>query len=99
VTYQGEAPLRIVVQPDGDVHVRVGDQLETLLSNATFQNGFLRGRFAGKVPFDDNRGRDYQVQFELKLRDGVLNGSATTQTLADAWGSNAVTHWAEVKKQ
>jgi len=99
VTYQGEAPLRLVVQPDGDVHVRVGDQLETLLSNATFQGGFLRGRFAGKVPFDDNRGRDYQVQFELKLRDGVLNGAATTQTLPDAWGNNAVTHWAEVKKR
>jgi CubicO group peptidase (beta-lactamase class C family) len=99
VTYQGEAPLRLVVQPDGDVHVRVGDQLETLLSNATFQGGFLRGRFAGKVPFDDARGRDYQVQLELKLRDDVLNGSATTQTLPDAWGNNAVTHWAEVKRQ
>ncbi len=99
VTYQGEAPLRLVVQPDGDVHVRVGDQLETLLSNATFQGGFLRGRFAGKVPYDDARGREYTVQLELKLRDGVLNGSATTHTAQDGWGSNAVTHWAEVKKQ
>lgn len=99
VTYQGEAPLRLVVQPDGHVHVRVGDELETLLSNAAFQHGFLRGRFRAKVPYDDNRGRDYTVQLELKLRDGVLNGSATTHTDLDGWGSNAVTHWAEVKKQ
>lgn len=99
VTYQGEVPLRLIVQPDGDVHVRVGDQLETLLSNATFRDGLLRGRFAGTVPYDDNRGRDYTVQFGLKLREGVLNGSATTPTLPDAWGNSAVTHWAEVKKQ
>jgi CubicO group peptidase (beta-lactamase class C family) len=99
VTYQEEAPLRIVVQPDGDIHVRLGENLETLLSDASFRGRFLRGRFAGKVPYDDNRGRDYTVQLELKLRDGVLNGSATTQTLPDAWGNNAVTHWAEVKRQ
>lgn len=56
------------MQPDGDVHVRVGDQLETLLSDATFRRGLPASTLAGKVPFDDNRGRDYQVQFELKLR-------------------------------
>lgn len=99
VTYQGETPLRLVVQPDGDVHLRLGDSLETLLSNAALQDGFLRGRFAGKVPYDDNRGRDYTVQLELKLRDDVLNGAATTHTAPDGWGSNAVSHWVELKKQ
>ncbi len=99
VTYQGETLLRLVVQPDGDVHVRLGDRLETLLNSASFRDGILRGRFAGKVPYDDHRGRDYQIQLELKLRGDILNGSATTQTVADAWGSNAVTHWAEVRRQ
>ncbi len=98
-TYEGRTRLRLVFEDDGDVHVRLGKQLETLLSNVSYRDGFLRGRFAGRLPYEDHRGRDYNIQLELKLRDDKLNGSATTHTLPDAWGSNAVTHWAEVKKQ
>jgi CubicO group peptidase (beta-lactamase class C family) len=98
VTYQAKTPLRLVIQSDGDVHVRLGQQLQTLLNNVSYRDGYLRGRFAGKVPYDDHRGRDYHVQLELKLRDNKLDGSAQTHTLPDAWGTNAVTHWAELKK-
>jgi CubicO group peptidase (beta-lactamase class C family) len=98
VTYQGSTPLRLTVKETGDVHVRLGDQLVTLLSNASFRNGILRGQFAGKVPYDDNRGRDYLIQLELKRRDDKLTGAASTITQPDAWGNNAVTHWAELKK-
>ena len=98
VTYQGETSLRLIVQDDGDVHVRLGQQLQTLLSNVSDRDGYLRGRFAGKVPYEDHRGRDYHIHLELKLRDNKLNGSAKTITLPDAWGDNAVTHWVEVEK-
>jgi CubicO group peptidase (beta-lactamase class C family) len=98
VTYQGRSPLRLIVKDSGDVHVRLGDQLVTLLSDASYRDGVLRGRFAGKVPYDDHRGNDYRIQLELKLRDDKLNGAATAMTLPDAWGSNAVSHWAEVTK-
>jgi CubicO group peptidase (beta-lactamase class C family) len=98
VTYQGSTPLRLIVKKSGDVHVRLGDQLVTLLSDASFRNGILRGQFAGKVPYEDNRGRDYRIQLELKLRDDKLTGAASTITQPDAWGNNAVTHWAELKK-
>lgn len=97
-TSQGRTPLRLIIKDSGDVHVRLGDQLATLLSDASYRDGNLRGRFAGKLPYDDHRGRDYHVQLTLKLRDDKLNGSATTMTLPDAWGENAVTHWAELKK-
>jgi CubicO group peptidase (beta-lactamase class C family) len=99
VTYKSEKPLLLTVKESGDVHVKLGDQLETLLSGVSFRDGYLRGRFAGIVDYDDARGRPYQVQLELKLRDGVLNGSAITTTLPDGRGSSAVTHWAEVKRE
>lgn len=99
VTYKSEKPLLLSVKESGDVHVKLDDQLETLLSGVSFRDGFLRGRFAGMVDYDDARGRPYHVQLELKLRDGVLNGSAITSTLPDGRGSSAVTHWAEVKRE
>ena len=98
VTYQGRTPLRLIFKESGDVHVRLGDQLATLLSDASFRDGKLRGRLAGNLPYEDHRGRDYTIQLELKLRGDKLNGAATTMTLPDAWGSNAVTHWAELKR-
>jgi hypothetical protein len=97
VTHQGRIRLRLEFQEDGDVHIRLGDQLETLLSGVQFHNGYLRGRFAGKVPYADSRDGNYVIRLELKLRDAVLNGSATT-ALSDKWGENAVTHWVEVKR-
>jgi hypothetical protein len=100
VTYKSEKPLVVTVKESSDIHVKLGDQLETLLSGASIRDGFLRGRFAGVVDYDDARGRSYHVQLELKLRDGgVLNGGAITSTLPDGRGSSAVTHWVELKRE
>ena len=66
---------------------RAGDQLQTLLSNVTFDDGDLRGRLSGKLNYDDHRGRDYHIHFELRLRDDKLNGSATTLHAARCLGS------------
>ncbi len=98
-THKGETPLTLEVKDSGDVHVRVDRQLVTLLNKPSFAGGMLRGEFAARVDYDDARGRDYNVRLELKLRDNVPNGSATTTTVPDQWGSSAVTHWVEVKKQ
>jgi CubicO group peptidase (beta-lactamase class C family) len=99
VTHQGEIPLVLEVKDDSDVHVRLGNQLETLLSGARFHDGWLRGRFAGDVGTDDNRGRDYTLHLEAKLRDDTLSGPITAITLPDAWGSSAVSYWVELKHE
>ena len=99
VTYQGEARLTLDVKQSGDIHMRVDRQLLTLLNNARFRDGVLRGGFTARVPYDDHRGRDYNVHLELTLRDNKLSGAATCITLPDDWGNSAVTHWAEVERQ
>lgn len=99
VTFKKEFPLVLTIKEVGDVHLKLGDQLETLLSGSSYQGGYLRGRFAGDVEHEDARGRGYQVQLELKLRDQVLNGPATATTLPDKYGSSAVTYWVELKRE
>jgi hypothetical protein len=98
-TYKSETPLVLEIRDTGDVHVRLGDQLETLLNRKLFIDGWLRGVFAGDIGTDDNRGRPYHLHLDLKLRGDVLNGPVTTITLPDAWGSSAVTHWIELQRQ
>ncbi|HEV3136883.1 MAG TPA: serine hydrolase domain-containing protein, partial [Pirellulales bacterium] len=98
-TYQGELPLVLDIKDSGDVHVRLDKQLETLLNNPSFHEGFLHGRFAGDIGTDDARGRRYHLHLDVKLRDQALNGPVTAITLPDGRGTSAVTHWLELKRE
>jgi hypothetical protein len=83
-----------------DVHVKLGDQLETLLNGPGFRGGFLRGRFAGDLDLpEEARGHSCILQLEAKLRGDVLNGALVMQTVPDGRGTNATTHWVELKRQ
>lgn len=53
-TWAGEVPLRLRVQPDDDIHVRLGNQLESLLNDAKLSDGVLTGNFAGTLPKPDS---------------------------------------------
>lgn len=74
-TYQDSVPLTLLVQPDGDVHVRLGEGLRTLLSDVSFHDGLLRGRFAGAIPTDDARRHPHVVELRLWMREGRLVGA------------------------
>jgi CubicO group peptidase (beta-lactamase class C family) len=99
VTYRTQLPLVLTIKDSGDVHLKLRDQLETLLNNPRNHDGFVSGRFAGDIDHEDARGRPYQLQLELKLRGDVLNGSAIATTVPDWRGSSAVTHWVELKRE
>jgi hypothetical protein len=98
-TYKGDIPLVLDVKDPGDVHVRLSDQLETLLNGPSFRGGFLRGRFAGDLELEEGRGGQCHLQLEARLRGDVLNGGLTMHTRPDGRGSNATTHWVELKRQ
>lgn len=83
-TYQGTVPLTLVFQQDGDVHVRLGEQLRTLLNDVVLREGNLVGRFAGDIPTEDTGRHRHTVLLNLRLRpDGRLSGQATALTPPD----------------
>lgn len=82
-TWERTIQMSLVFQPDGDVHVRMGGQLETLLDQLSWRNNNLRGRFAGTVPTSDARRWPHSVLLNLRLRNGTLSGMATAQTTAE----------------
>ncbi|MGH7664151.1 MAG: serine hydrolase domain-containing protein [Gemmatimonadaceae bacterium] len=77
-TYENTTPIRLVVQPDGDVHVLMEGQLRTLLNAVAYNDGNLTGRFAGTIPTADARRHPHSVLVDLRLHDdGTLSGQAS----------------------
>jgi CubicO group peptidase (beta-lactamase class C family) len=92
-TYRGEIPLAFSIKESGDVHVKLGSQLETVLNNARFKDGKLRGASSGDLGVDDDVGSArYDLDFALFLRDGKLQGATITR----AWAR--LPFWTELKK-
>lgn len=97
-TYKGETPLTMSIRDTGDVHLRLGDQFETLLNNPSFRGGFLRGDFGGDIGTEENRDRPYHMSVEMKLLDGVLGGSLIVITIDRVQDTSVVCHWVELKR-
>jgi CubicO group peptidase (beta-lactamase class C family) len=82
-TYEGTTPIALLFQPDGDVHVTLGTQLKSLLSNVSYTNGNLVGRFAGTIPTDEQRRYASSVFLNLRLRGGAFRGQASAMSSED----------------
>lgn len=98
-TYKQDIPFTLVFQPDGDIHAKLGDQLTSLVNRAAFKDGYLTGAFLGDVGFEDANRTKYTLSLTLKLRGDVLNGAVSALTLPSKRLGNALTQWAELKKQ
>jgi CubicO group peptidase (beta-lactamase class C family) len=79
-TWQDTIPLKLVFQPDGNIHIKLGDQFETLLNQARWRGKMFVGLFSGSIPTPDaNRQRHY-VRLELWQRgDGKMTGEANAE--------------------
>jgi hypothetical protein len=77
-TWQGSVPLVLTIQADGDVHVRLGEQLETLLTTVPpfIKEHRLVGMFTGTMPTPDVKNYADKVGLTLSLRNGHLIGEA-----------------------
>ena len=98
-TCQGEIPLILEFQPDGDIHAQLGDQLKTLVNEARFEDGTFRGLMAGDLRTEDTRDHT-RLQFYLKRRGTTLQG-ALTATRPPGVGErmrNALSHWVELNR-
>ncbi|MFW6078093.1 MAG: serine hydrolase domain-containing protein [Gemmatimonadota bacterium] len=98
-TYEREVPMRIVVHDDGDVHVDIDGQLETVLNRPRWDDGRLSGAFAGRIPTADALRHDHDVRLEVVLRDdGRLTGRATAMTNGADGGSFALSSYVELSR-
>ena len=98
-THLGPHRLALAIDDGGHVHVRLGDDLWTLLNNARFDGEYLRGGFRGDIGTEDANRTDYVLSLELRLRGDVLNGSVIAVTLPNVRLGNALTHWAELRRR
>jgi CubicO group peptidase (beta-lactamase class C family) len=94
-TYERDLRLALDVRPDGAIHARLGDDLETLLVEPRYERGALRGRMMGDLRTEDTRGHRH-LSLSLWLRAGRLEGSvtATCPPGPDQRMRNALSHWA-----
>ena len=98
-TYEGELSVRMLIQKDGDFHIKLGDQLETLINNVSYSNFNISGIFNGKIPTSDNMRHPYIVQIFLISRGNRLSGRVTASALRDGYDAFNLSSWIELKKQ
>lgn len=73
--------LTLDVRDHGDVHVRLGDALETVLNDVQApEPDRLIGRFGGMLPDEHAERHPHSILVNLVLRDGRLVGQASAQT-------------------
>ena len=97
-TWQQTLPMRLVAQPDGDIHVWVGDQPCAVVNELELEDGRLHGRFAGTIPTDDARRWAHDLRIDFVLGSGTLVGqvNAITTTAREMW---ALGSYAELRKR
>jgi CubicO group peptidase (beta-lactamase class C family) len=99
-TYRGNIPLTFSISSSGEVQAKLGSQLRTLLNNARFSKESLTGLMSGDLGTVEDTGVDpYDLDFELYLRDGAINGSVTTRPHAGGRNFARLPYWVELKKE
>lgn len=73
-TRNGQVAFTMLFQPDGDVHVKVGDQLETILTDVSWRGGLLSGEFTGEIQMEESAGRPTTFTISLLAKENRLSG-------------------------
>jgi CubicO group peptidase (beta-lactamase class C family) len=98
-TYAAEVPLTLEVRSDGDIHARLGTQLQTLVNRPMLANGLLTGTMQGDIGTEDASRTPHTLSLTLKVRDARLVGGITAMSLPARRVGNALTYWVELRKE
>lgn len=80
VTWEDTVPARLAVQSDGDVHLELEGQLVALVNGVEYEEGFLTGRAALRVPTRDAVRWRHSLLLRLKRDGDALRGWAAART-------------------
>ena len=78
-TWQATIPFKLVFQQDGDIHVKLGDQLETLVNDAHWDGKQFDGHFTASIPTPDAEHHRHAAHLELWQRNGKLTGEVNAE--------------------
>ncbi len=98
-TYGGPEAISLWFQDDGDIHVRVGDQLETLVSDVKLTGNILTGEFAGSLATDDVLRATCNLHLHLRLEGERLHGVVIARAISPTRHHFALSHWAELQRE
>lgn len=79
-TWRSTIPITLECKPDGDIHVKLGDQLESLLNEVKYQDGNLVGRFAGNIATEDAMRHPHSIVLNVWLEKNRLRGEVSAAT-------------------
>ena len=82
-TYEKHAPISLKFQEDGDVHVKIENQMETLLNRVRLSDSTLTGRCYGTIPSGDGEQFPHDISFKLILKENSLSGYVSTNFNTD----------------
>ncbi|MFA7160612.1 MAG: serine hydrolase domain-containing protein [Kiritimatiellia bacterium] len=95
-TYERDLPFALSFKPSGEIHAKLGEQLTTLVNEVKLTDGWLTGRFLGKIFTSDVMRRPHHpyhhLGLDLKVRGDVINGAVI------ATAANGLSHWADLRK-
>jgi CubicO group peptidase (beta-lactamase class C family) len=97
-TYMGDQPVTLTIK-DGEGRLKIGQQLESLVNGLHVEDGYLVGQAASEIDTDDAKRYPEFVQLSLKLRGDSLNGGITAMSKPAVRVGNALTCWADLKRQ
>jgi CubicO group peptidase (beta-lactamase class C family) len=92
-TFSGVLPVQMTFQKDGDVHIKIKDQMETLLNDIDWDGATLRGQFYGEVKTDDTH-VPHIVLLDIRLRGNRMSGHVLAMN--DPWFGLA--SWIQVSR-
>lgn len=96
-TYEGKLPMVLEFHGRRDVHVRLGNQLWTLVNRPRFRGGELTGVFNGDLGVEDANRTKHQLRLDLRLRgDDTLNGAVIALSVPAIRSGNALSFWTEL---
>ena len=82
------------------VHAQLGKQMTMLWNAVHWRDGYLSGSMPGDIGTEDAARQPYNnLDFTLKLRGAILNGSASAVPNGAGRVGGAQTQWVELKKQ
>ena len=85
-TASGQLPIILLFRPDGDVHVQVGNQLETMLSDIGYREGLLSGQFVADLPMEQAGAGPHSVTISVRFNENQLSGFITSDLVNQKGG-------------